>query len=75
MASRGLKLGLVAGRGRRVLPVMGRGQASGRRAVRWVALEPALVPAAVSQLEFRGRPFLGREPLQVLHRIGGPAGR
>jgi hypothetical protein len=73
MARARLELGTVGGCSGRVLPIVGRGQEFGQRAVCWVALKPALVPAAVRELELRRGLLLGRELLQVLQRIGGPA--
>jgi hypothetical protein len=70
MACARLELGRVGGCGGWV-PVLARGgQAFGQRAIGWVCLKPALVPAAVTQFELRRRPPFGRELLQ---RIGGSA--
>src|SRR6516165_2878380 len=74
MACARLELGPDGGCGGRVLPTSARaGEALGQRAICWVGLQPALVPAAVSQLELRRNALLGRERPQLLHRIGGPA--
>jgi hypothetical protein len=52
MACARLELGLAGGRGGWVLLIVASGgQAFGQRGIRWVGLKPALVPAAVSQLE------------------------
>src|SRR5215470_12233144 len=74
MACARLELSREGGRGGWVLLVLASGgQAFGQRAIRWVCLQPALVPAAVSQLELRCGPLSGREPQQLPQRIGGPA--
>jgi len=55
MACARLELGLAGGRdGWVLLTAVGGGQGFGQRAIGWVRLKPALVPAAVSQLELRG---------------------
>src|ERR1700735_1155478 len=71
MGCAGLELGIVGGRVRLILAIGG--QAFGPRAIRRGCLNPALVPAAVSQLQLRRSPLLGRELQQLLQRIGGPA--
>jgi len=74
MARARLELSRVGGCGGGVLLVLASGgQAFGQRAICWVCIQPALVPAAVSQLELRRSPLPGRELLQLLQRIGGPA--
>jgi len=75
MACARLELGRVGGCGGWVpLVLASGGQAPGQRAIGWMCLQPALVPAAVSQLELRRRPLLGRELLQLLQRIGNRTG-
>ena len=71
MACARLELSRVGGWVRLILA--GGGQAFSQRSICWVGLKPALVPAAVSQLELRRSPLLGRELGQLVQRIGGPA--
>src|ERR1700729_1435276 len=74
MACARLELRLGGGCGGLVLLTLASaGEALGQRAICWVGLQPALVPAAVSQFESRRSTLLRREPLQLLQRIGGPA--
>src|SRR5580693_1410054 len=59
MACAGLELGLVGGScGWVRLILASGGQAFGQRAICRVCLKPALVPAAVSQLQLRRSPLL-----------------
>ena len=74
MARACLELGRAGGCGGWVpLIAVGGGQGFGQRAICRVCLKPALVPAAVSQLELSRSPLLRRESGQRVQRIGRPA--
>ena len=71
MACARLELGRAGGCGGWVLLMaVGSGQGLGQRAICRVRLKPALIPAAVSQLELRRRPLPGGSPCNSAQRMG-----